>query len=110
MSTTAYRDMMEQDYGDPKTSALMEKCWKPTPFVVYAFAGDRDRQEAMRRWCYREMGERCSPIHDQPGLWTDGSATLFEWCYFGFASQELLDRFLSRWRDDLWKSNEVVAA
>jgi hypothetical protein len=99
--TDLYHRTMDFDYGDSDRNAIMHKVWDGFPWMVNAYTGahshERDRESEILTWCLNNIGEQASPIHDKPGLWHRGGATVNGWTFMGFASQEDMNRFVERW-------------
>ncbi len=98
--TPLFERTMAYDHGDAERNELMRKVWTPTPWMVAAYTGggrDRARQREMLMWCYDEIGEMASPIHDKPGRWQCGCATVHGWTWFGFATETDMQAFIARW-------------
>lgn len=99
MSTDLHKRMLAFNYEDDERSELMWKVWRGNPWMVDAYTGNYDtgRKREMLHWCYETMGQEASPIHDRPGLWQQGHATIHGWTWFGFASESAMKYFVSRW-------------
>lgn len=99
MGSPLYHRMLEYDYGDPETLALMHKVWDGMPFMVNAFTGpcadNLDRE--IRDWCHDTFGPEAWPIHGKPGDWHRGNATIYGWTWFGFKTREMLQQFSDAW-------------
>lgn len=80
MATDLYHRTMAFDYRDEERTRLMHKVWDGFPWMVNAYTGgwsnQRDREYAILMWCRENIGEPASPIHDKPGCWYRGSATV----------------------------------
>jgi hypothetical protein len=101
MSTDLHKQMVAFNYGDGERCALMEKVWRDTPWMVDVYSGgysnDRNREHAILTWCYKQFGDQSSPIHDRPGTWQRGSATINGWTWFGFATEAQMLAFVEHW-------------
>lgn len=96
--TPLFERTMAFDKWNAETAALMRKVWQPTPWMVDAWTGGgRDREREMLMWCYDNIGEQASPIHDKPGRWQRGNATVNGWTWFGFATEADMLAFVARW-------------
>lgn len=97
--TDLYRRMLTFDYGDQERSALMRKVWSPTPWIVDAYTGllgeTIDRE--IRDWLHDNLGDEAFPIRGRAGTWQRSGVTIQGWTWLGFASEELMKRFLERW-------------
>lgn len=116
MATALYERMLAFNYEDDERAALMRKVWDGFPWMVDAYTGgyakDREREHDILMWCHEHIGEQASPIHDRPGNWLRGSATIHGWTWMGFATQADMNRFLERWPtpDDVTPMCEPVMA
>lgn len=101
MGTDLYHRTMDFDYGDGERSEIMHKVWDGFPWMVNAYTGgysnNRDREHEILTWCYEHIGEQASPIHDKPGRWHRGGATVNGWTFVGFAHKEDMEKFEARW-------------
>lgn len=66
---------------------------------AYTDSANTDRWEDVMQWCKAEFGFEASPIHDLPGDWHVGGATIHGWTWIGFATEEMLRRFSERWQN-----------
>lgn len=98
MSTVLFQKTMH--WADENGEELMRKVWEPTPWIVNVYTGpghpDRRNQD-MLEWCDKNLGEASYPIHGREGVWHQGSATVNGWTWFGFATEEMMNRFLEAW-------------
>lgn len=87
------------DYGDVETSALVQKVWSATPWMTNCKTDgpDADISREIMDWCRAKWGEEAWPIHGRLGKWQRGSATIFGWTWFGFATEEMLKEFQAKW-------------
>ncbi|MEM6499303.1 MAG: hypothetical protein AAF709_21580 [Pseudomonadota bacterium] len=92
----SYYEANERDGG-----ILQHKVWDGTPWMVDVYTGRvaDDRDLEIRDWCQKNFGEMAWPIHGRKGSWHRGGATVYGWTWFGFASEEMMNQFLSRWDD-----------
>lgn len=99
--TDLYYRTMAFDYGDADRNELMHKVWDGFPWMVNAYTGgysnDRDREYAIQTWCTENIGDQASPIHDIPGRWHRGGATVHGWTFLGFSSKEDMNTFMEQW-------------
>jgi len=98
--TPLFERTMAFEHANAETTALMRKVWEPTPWMVSAYTGrgrDRERECEMLMWCYDNIGPQASPIHDKPGRWQRGNATVDGWTWFGFTSEADMQAFVARW-------------
>lgn len=58
--------------------------------------GDERYSEIME-WCRDHFGPEAWPIHDKPGEWHCGGATVYGWTWMGFATKEMMDNFAEAW-------------
>lgn len=100
MPTELYRRMLDYWKDDPESLALNRRVWEPTPWMVHAFTGPGHpdpRDSEIRHWCWDNLGPYSAPIHDRPGVWRDGNATVHGWTWYGFATEDMMRQFLARW-------------
>lgn len=101
MSTDLHKRMLAFDYVDRERNELMERVWRDTPWMVDIYSGgyskDRDREHDILTWCHGEFGEQHSAIHDRPGRWQRGSATIHGWTWFGFSTEAEMHQFVEHW-------------
>jgi hypothetical protein len=86
----------ENDRGE-----LMRSVWSGTPWIVNAYTGPIQNHGAYRaimEWCLKEFGKEASPIHGIEGQWRAGGATVVGWTWMGFATEEMMERFKSKWK------------
>lgn len=79
--------------NDDKRHALMLKVWSPTPWMLNAFTGDEQKLRDIREWCAERYGPEGWPIHDRPGRWYVGSATIHGWTWMGFDTEAAMNEF-----------------
>lgn len=94
-----YHRIISFDYGDEKRRALMEKVWSITPWMVDAYTGrvSNERDIDIREWCRERIGDEAQPIHEMPGKWQRGGATIDGWTWFGFTNMADMDAFVAAW-------------
>ena len=99
MSGTALYDRMLAYNEGQEHEELMRKVWSPTPWMVNVYTGriSERRDRAIQQWCRDTFGDECWPIHDQPGTWQRGSATIHGWTWYGFATETQMIAFVERW-------------
>lgn len=101
MSTQLHKNMLAFDYADAERAQLMHHVWKDTPWMIDVYSGGysnhRDREFDIQTWCYQQFGEKASPIHDRPGRWQRGGATIHGWTWFGFSTEAEMLAFVARW-------------
>lgn len=98
--TALYHDMLAHEY-DEERRQLMATVWDGTPWMVDAYTGGhtnhRDREYEIRDWCTDQFGPEALPLHGRPGKWQRGSATIHGYTWMGFATEEMMQRFIGRW-------------
>jgi len=101
IGTPLYHQMLVADYGDGDRAALMADVWRPTPFMIDVQTGgvNSDQFLAIIHWCRDHWGAPCSVIHSIEGAWQRGSATIFGWEWYGFATPEQMDQFIEAFPD-----------
>ncbi|WP_319532843.1 hypothetical protein [uncultured Cohaesibacter sp.] len=82
--------------GDSRDVELFHKVWDPTPWVIDVFTGSLcdDQFCEMREWLNEICGVESWPIHDRPGDWNIGSATVNGWTWLGFKTEDMMRRFI----------------
>lgn len=99
--TDLFERAINFSYDDPERGELVRKVWSVTPHMIDCYTDNinSERERAIRRWCYDNIGEQAYPIHGREGDWQFGGATIFGWTFLGFSSKELLDKFLEAFPD-----------
>lgn len=101
MATDLYHRMLAFDYEDAERADLMRKVWQDTPWMIDVWSGGhsrhRDREMDILHWCHETFGQQASPIHNRPGTWQRGGATIHGWTWFGFATEADMLKFQERW-------------
>jgi len=99
--TALYRDIIEHDYGNSDTQALMRKVWSPTPWVITVKDFEPNSSEWFNfvEWACIEIGPESWPIHDRPGDWYRAGATINGRTNYGFSSEEAMEKFTARYPD-----------
>ena len=101
MSTELYQRMIEQSPTCAGGAELAHRVWDGTPWMVNIYTGSHPdpRDRDILEWCYEEFGEQANPFgpEPQPGRWRRGSATIHGWTWYGFASQEDMEKFVAAW-------------
>lgn len=101
MSTTLHQRMLSFDYGDGDRKNLMQDIWSGYPWMVNAYSGgysnNRDLEHDILTWCFDNIGEQGYPIHGKAGAWYRGSATINGWTWFGFSTEQDMQKFKRRW-------------
>jgi len=101
MSTDLHKRMLAFGYGDTERAELMERVWREVPWMVDIYSGGysngRDRELDIQHWCYEQFGEQHSAIHERPGRWYRGGATVHGWTWFGFSTEAEMQSFIDRW-------------
>lgn len=97
MSTPLYRWYRN---SDPEESAFIEQVWGPTPWMVRTNARQEGRDwldvlNKQARWCRDNIGASCD--FEQAGVWRHGYAIHDDKRWFGFANEELMNRFINKW-------------
>lgn len=99
MTTPLYDRMLAFNYEDDERSELMRKVWSGHPWMVDSFTSGyrHGREYEILDWCYETFGQQASPIHDRPGAWLRGNATVNGWTWFGFTNESDMNAFVERW-------------
>ena len=96
-----FHHMLAFNYGDRERAELMRKVWSYTPWMADIYTGgysnDQDRELEIREWCREKFGPEAWPIHEKPGTWQRGSATIDGWTWMGFATEDQMRQFMDRW-------------
>ena len=93
----------------PVDGNLMHEVWDGTPWIVDAFTGPIDNYGRFREimdWCRCEFGDESWPIHGKPGDWHCGGATVHGWTWIGFATEEMMQKFIDRWPSPSGEEND----
>lgn len=98
MSTKLYHRIIDRSRGGNGDTELAHLVWDPTPWVVDVFTGrvDSDLRHEMSDWLRSEIGVESWPIHKKPGVWHFAGATVDGWTWLGFATEDMMQRFLSK--------------
>ncbi len=101
VGTDLYQRTIDYDYSDQESKSLMAKVWGVTPWMINVHTGSpgEDSYRAIVHWCREEIGPEAWPIHERPGEWQTGSATLFGETFIGFRTEEQMDRFCAKFGD-----------
>lgn len=96
-----YQRMLDYWKDRPRELELNRKAWGPTPYMVDVFTGrtGADQDMEIRRWCLDEFGKESAPLIGHDGTWRRGSATIDGWTWYGFATEDMMRRFVERWGD-----------
>jgi hypothetical protein len=99
-----YRRLSTHDYGDEERRELMLQAWSDTPLMVDAHTGgwtnEWGRESEIHSWCVEQFGPPAHPFAGVPGKWQRGGATIHGWTWMGFATEEMMHKFIARWGDD----------
>lgn len=84
---------------DSEHAELTAKVWKPTPWMIDVRDGSFPNSDApvICEWCNANLGPESLPIHGKEGVWHRGGATVSGHTWYGFATQEMMSRFIERW-------------
>jgi len=89
--------------GDEERLTLSHKVWDHTPFVLDVYVGERNEygegidESEIREYCRENFGKESWPIHNKPGDWYRGGATVDGWTWLGFKTKEMMEKFISDW-------------
>ena len=94
-----YCSVMESEYADE----LMHQVWDATPWMVDAITGgiNSDRWREVMEWCHEQFGPEAWPIHGKAGDWHTGGATISGRTWIGFATEQMMERFI------VWQNKEL---
>ena len=92
-----FQQIMASDYG----SDLAHEFWDETPWITSAFTDEINsmRWHEIILWCEKHYGPERWPIHDKPGDWHTGCATVHGWTWVGFATKEMMTSFEVHWQN-----------
>lgn len=92
-----HKRILEYDYKDSDMHELQIRVWNTVPWMVDVFVGEYEGKEGeLTNWCRKEIGRESSFIHGKKGLWRRGNVIIFGWTWFGFATEELMNRFVEK--------------
>jgi hypothetical protein len=92
IGTAIFRRLPELVMPEHREVTIRE--WSPTPFMEDVMS--TDREDEMIRWCQQQFGPESSPMHKRNGRWRRSLVTIHGWCWFGFETEELMNRFVER--------------
>lgn len=94
-----------EDLGD--NGDLMRKVWENTPWMidVYTDSPNTDRWYDVMQWCQGEFGQERWPLHGIEGDWHTGGATIHGWTWIGFATEEMMNKFLEKFPPEKYETN-----
>jgi len=93
-------EIYDRVMASPQGDELMHKVWDNTPWIIDCYTGGIDiygRYQEIREWCTENFGKEAWPIHDKPGNWNVGSATIHGWTWIGFHTVDMMHKFLKHW-------------
>jgi hypothetical protein len=87
-----YFRLMASDVAD----SLMHKAWDGWPWMVDAITDSVNsmRWHEVMCWCHEQFGPEAWPLHDKPGDWHTGCATVYGKTWIGFTTEEMMTRFI----------------
>lgn len=93
---------------DAEGLALHHKVNDPTPWIIDVRLPEPNSREwfDLREWCDQEFGPQSWPIHNRPGAWYIAGATVFGHTDMGFATEELMKRFIAQFPDRVWPEED----
>lgn len=103
MASALYKSVSEwNEKNDLRGSLkLHHQVWDGTPWMCDAYVGrdskDDRRDREMRIWCRDHFGPEAWPLHEKPGRWHFGGATVDGWTWVGFDTEAAMCEFLSAW-------------
>jgi len=94
---------------DAEGIALYHKVNDPTPWVIDVRLPESNSREwfDMLEWCGEQFGPESWPIHDRPGAWYRAGATVHGHTDMGFATEEMMERFIAKFPDRIWPDPEA---
>jgi len=98
--TPLYRNIIEHGQTSFAADVLTRKVWSNTPWVahVYFGRGNEERidiEHKILAYCTEHFGQEAWPIHDKPGNWYRGGATVDGWGWIGFHTEETMLQFFA---------------
>lgn len=89
---------------DARGIDLHHKVNDPTPWIIDVNLGDSNSLEyrELYDWCDEQFGPQSWPIHGRPGNWYIAGATVFGRTHVGFATEEMMQRFMARFPNRIW--------
>ena len=103
--TKRYQGILDWEFPkDPERANLLRKVWKPTPWIIDTKWPEPNSIEwfDLFEWLEENIGPESSPIHNREGVWHRGSATVHGHTDVGFATEEMMNRFIEHWPDYVW--------
>lgn len=84
---------------DRERAALSRKVWNGTPWMLNVNGGSPggDQTREIILWCREHFGDEAWPIHSEAGNWQRGSATVYGWTWYGFATEQMMQKFQAKW-------------
>lgn len=97
-SLNYYKEKMSQ-----KDAELHVKVWGETPYMIDVFTGGTREeyltmQWEINDWCLENLGKSHYSIHDRVGVWQRGGATVDGWTWYGFKTEEMMNKFKAKWQ------------
>lgn len=77
-------------------AALNLEVWSPTPWMTDVFVENDDVRHTMRNWLNQNLGPESEPFRKREGSWHISCVTMRGYCWYGFATEELMKRFIKR--------------
>lgn len=84
---------------------LMHKVWDPTPWIINVETLSPSTEEGIRRWdimrdwLISNIGVESYTIHGYVGAWHRGGATVCGWTFFGFATEDMMHKFVEQFKE-----------
>lgn len=103
--TQLYQDTIDywQAKQDQEYVDLHVQVWSGTPYMIDVFTGGT-REEYLTRtwdihqWCLENLGADHYAITGKEGVWQRGGATVDGWTWYGFKTEEMMNRFKEVWQ------------
>ena len=85
----------------PTLSELLRKIWSPTPWMLSVKVGvyDDEKRHEILQWCLKNIGNELDPIRRRKGVWREGNVTINHQTWYGFATEEMMSRFIEQFKD-----------
>jgi hypothetical protein len=93
-----YKGKMSQEDAD-----LHIKVWQPTPYMIDVFTGETREEylimsKKIHDWCLDNLGKSHYSICNKIGVWQRGGATVDGWTWYGFKTEEMMNKFKEVWQ------------
>lgn len=89
---------------DDEGVELHHKVNDPTPWIIDVRLPESNSREwfELLEWCSDNLGPESWPIHGRPGNWYRAGATIHGHTDMGFATEDMMKRFMEQFPDRIW--------